>query len=76
MSSTVSGRMVLPGVYNFYTMGAIATPAASAYDPTVGLAFGLITGLGAVVSYFTSYTLSIRIPTAEEMEEWLNDERD
>lgn len=69
------GRMVLPGVYNFYTMGAIATPAATAYEPTLGLAFGLITGLGAVVSYFTSYTLSIRIPTAEEIEEWLDDER-
>jgi len=71
----VTGRMVLPGVYNFYTMGAIVTPAATAYEPTVGLAFGLITGLGAVVSYFTSYTLSIRIPTEEERKEWLDDER-
>ena len=76
MSSTVSGRMVLPGVYNFFTMGAIVTPAATAFEPTLGLAFGLITGLGAVVSYVSSYTLSIRVPTEEEIEEWLNDERD
>ena len=74
--SSVSGRIVMPGVYNFFTMGAIATPAATAYEPTLGLAFGLITGLGAVVSYVTSYTLTIRIPTAEEMEEWLDEQRD
>lgn len=74
--SSVNGRMVMPGVYNFFTMGAIATPAATAYEPTLGLAFGLITGLGAVVSYVTSYTLTIRIPTAEEMEEWLDEQRD
>ena len=74
--SSVNGRMVMPGVYNFFTMGAIVTPAATAYEPTLGLAFGLITGLGAVVSYVTSYTLTIRIPTAEEMEEWLDEQRD
>ena len=74
--SSVTGRMVLPGVYNFFTMGAVLTPAATAYSPSVGIGVGIITGIGAVVSYFTSYTLTIRIPTAEEMEEWLNDERD
>ena len=71
--SSISGRMVLPGLYNFYTMGAIATPAAIAFDPDLGLAFGLITGLGAVVSYFTSYTLSIRIPTEEEIKEFFDE---
>lgn len=74
--SSVNGRMVLPGVYNFFTMGAVLTPAATAYSPSVGIGVGIITGLGAVVSYFTSYTLTIRIPTEEEIEEWLNDERD
>jgi hypothetical protein len=74
--SSVTGRMVLPGVYNFFTMGAVLTPAATAYSPSVGIGVGIITGLGAVVSYFTSYTLTIRIPTEEEIEEWLNDERD
>jgi hypothetical protein len=57
-------------------MGAILTPAATAYSPHVGIGVGIITGIGAVVSYFTSYTLTIRIPTAEEMEEWLDDQRD
>ena len=74
--SSVTGRMVLPGVYNFFTMGAVLTPAATAYSPHVGIGVGIITGLGAVVRYFTSYTLTIRIPTAEEMEEWLDDQRD
>ena len=73
--SSINGRMVLPGVYNFFTMGAILTPAAMAYDPMMGMGFGLVVGIGAVVSYFTSYTLSIRIPTEEEIAEMLNDER-
>ena len=74
--SSVTGRMVLPGVYNFFTMGAILTPAATAYSPSFGIGVGIITGLGAVVSFFTSYTLTIRIPTEEEMKEWLDEQRD
>lgn len=74
--SSVTGRMVLPGVYNFFTMGAILTPAATAYSPSVGIGVGIVTGLGAVASFITSYTLTIRIPTEEEMKEWIDEQRD
>ena len=76
MSNNINGRMCLPGLSSFTFMGAVLTPAAVAFDPELGFAISVITGLGALVTFFTSYTLTIRIPTAEEIEEFFDDERD
>ena len=76
MSKNINGRMCLPGLSGFTLLGAMLSPAACAFDPDVGFGVALITGIFAAVVYFTSYTLTIRIPTAEEIEEFFDDERD
>ena len=76
MSKHINGRMCHSGLSGFTFLGAMLSPAAAAFDPDVGFGIALITGIVAAVVYFTSYTLTIRIPTAEELEEFFDDERD
>lgn len=74
--SDVKGRMVIPSMFNFLMIGTLLTPAATAYHSVLGLWFGIATGLAALATLAFSYTLTIRIPTPEEIKELLDDERD
>jgi hypothetical protein len=57
-------------------IGAVVSPAAVSFDPTIGFWIATITGLSALVTFVASYTLTIRIPTEDEIKELLDEQRD